>query len=86
LYNNNPSLDYDKNSLKKGDLVLFYNPNSSYQRENRLGSHVAVYLGEDKENHSVYAEQRGINSRIITSEQFKSEGWSPKKIIFARGN
>jgi cell wall-associated NlpC family hydrolase len=84
LCKSNSNLEYNESSLKKGDLVLFYNPKSSYQKDGRTGSHVAVYLGMDKFNRSVYAEQRGIDSKITTSEQFKNEGWIPKKIILPK--
>lgn len=83
---NNPSGEYNSETLQQGDLVLFYNPSSKYQIENREGSHVAVYLGKNKENDSVYAEQRGICSRVTSSKQFCKEGWTPKRIIFPTKN
>jgi hypothetical protein len=83
LEKNNPSIAYNEAKLSKGDLVLLYNPKSKYQIENRVGSHVVVYLGRDKENNQLYAEQRGIDSKITTLEEFNEEGWTPKRIILS---
>lgn len=87
LVKNNENYKYGEKELSPGDLVGLYHPESSYRKgkngEEREYSHVATYLGKNKENQEIYAEQRCKVSRITTLEQFKKYGWIPKRIIKA---
>lgn len=90
LVKNNENYKYGEKELSPGDLVGLYHPESSYRKgkngEEREYSHVATYLGKNKENQEIYAEQRGMNSRITTLKEFEKEGWKPKRIIKAKKN
>jgi len=85
LIKNNENYEYSPEKLSKGDIVGFYNPKSKYNigknGEKRAYSHVATYLGKNKNGEEVYAEQRGQDSRITTASEFKEQGWIPKRII-----
>lgn len=83
LKERNENYEYSPEKLSKGDLVTFYHPNSSYNKEGRNETHVAACLDNTR---GIYAEQRGMNSRITTIEEFKKEGWEPRRIIKVKKN
>lgn len=90
LVKNNENYKYGEQELSPGDLVGLYHAESAYRKgkngEEREYSHVATYLGKNKEGKEIYAEQRGKKSRITTLDQFQKYGWEPKRIIKVKKN
>lgn len=84
LPTNNENYEYSPEKLSPGDIVGLYNPESKFNTEGREYSHVATYLGKNKEGEKIYAEQRGMDSRITTAKEFEKQGWIPKRIIKAK--
>ena len=80
----NKSSEYDSQKLTKGDIVLFYNPESPYNKGERKGTHVACYLGQNPEGKKVFAEQRGYKTKITNMDEFKNKGYKPVKTIYPR--
>ncbi|MEA3414087.1 MAG: hypothetical protein U9Q99_00990 [Nanoarchaeota archaeon] len=80
----NKSSKYNLHKLSKGDIVLFYNPTSSYNNKEREGTHVACYLGTNKKGEELFAEERGYKTKITTINKFKKKGFKPIKIIYPK--
>lgn len=82
LPNRNPSSEYSEDSLQKGRIVLFYKEGHEYNKKGRKGTHTACYLGQRPEGEHVFAEQRGIDTKISTLEELSKGGYEPVQIIY----
>jgi len=65
---------------KKSVVSFFYNK-SRYNKNGRKVTHVALYVGDNKDGEMVFIENAGSAQRAITYPQLLSKGYNPREII-----
>ena len=60
-------------------IVVFYNSWSRFNKENRIGTHAALYLGRERD---IYlAEQYFLSQRAVPYSSLKKRGFTAKQIL-----
>jgi hypothetical protein len=65
-------------------IIGYYNPGSKYNSPEREVTHVAVYLGRDKNREIYLAEEAGSIQRKISGSEIERKGFIPRQIIGPR--
>ena len=80
IRNINGNLENFVNELIPGKtIILFHNPWSGFNREDRIGTHATVYLGIDDD--IIFAEQYFFAQRAIPYSSLKKRGFIARQIL-----